>query len=295
MKKHIFIVCLCMILCSLSFVSCAPWNTFEDLTEEFSVEQTDPEAEETTTGVEFDSIDQETSITILQYEWDGWGVSGKTLTNGALALRLIRSLDKMPTSGEWVEAVSDEVVTPGPGQYSIQRGTMWIEVGDAIFRVMRDTDQIIRVDRHMGAGYVLEADEAFWEDLYNAWYYYPMDYYKVVYENGELTTTHKYVGNSSVKIDVKSIVISPDATSHHDEDHTVTLELCSSIDQTIELYFDSHQSSDNFGSMELLEYELEKDTPITVEIPFSGWQNHRYWLTISADNTTVEVTIEPAA
>ena len=41
--------------------------------------------------------------------------------------------------------------------------------------------------------------------------------------------------------------------------------------------------------------ELKKDVPQTVELSFGGWPSYPYWIYIKADNTKVNITINPLA
>ena len=125
----------------------------------------------------------ETTVKFLQYTWDGWGVSSKTVSTCDEAYAIIDALDKMSETGERVAKISNKTVSEGGGELPVERGTMWLEVGSKIYRIDRDSKKICRVDGHLGRGYVLDAPDSFFTLVYNAWQYYPYDYYTGYYNN----------------------------------------------------------------------------------------------------------------
>ena len=76
----------------------------------------------------------EVEITHFQYTWDGWGISTKTVGACDVAYNIIDALKAMKTTGETVPKISAEVFEIGGGQYTVERGTIWIESGNRICR-----------------------------------------------------------------------------------------------------------------------------------------------------------------
>ena len=129
------------------------------------------------------------------------------------------------------------------------------------------------------------------KDVNDAWRYAPYDYYRGTYRNGEKTVNleNVYQASTTVAMCVKDIHVE----SSHDPHNTITLELTSTVDQTVELKLSCQQSDDNltWGDDEIL--ELKKDVPQTVELEFGGWKDTRYWIYMEAANSKAEITIEP--
>lgn len=233
----------------------------------------------------------ETEIRLLQYTWDGWGIATKTVGDCDAANRIRDALDAMQETGETAPKISDDTLQLGGGQYPVDRGTMWIEWEDRIWRLNPESVQLCLVQTHLGEGRILEMPEGFLKDVNNAWRYAPYDYYRATYRNGEKTVNleNVYQASTTVAMCVKDIHVE----SSHDPHNTITLELTSTVDQTVELKLSCQQSDDNltWGDDEIL--ELKKDVPKTVELEFGGWKDARYWICMEAANTKAEIIIEP--
>ncbi len=233
----------------------------------------------------------EVEIKLLQYTWDGWGISQKTVGACDVAYSIIDALKAMKETGETVPMISDEVFEIGGGQYAAERGTMWIESGNKIYRLTPDLSQICLVETHFGEGKVLEITDAFKTNVNNAWHYAPYDYYKGTYNKGDYTVnlTSVFKSGSTVQLSIKKIQIE----SGYDPNNTITVELISSVDQEVNIKLHCQQSDDNLAAGDYRTVQLKKGEPTTVDLTFGGWPNFTYWVYIEADYTKAEITINP--
>lgn len=230
-------------------------------------------------------------VKLLRYTWDGWGISAKTVGACDAAYNIIDALKNMKETGETVPKISDAVLEAGGGEYPVERGTMWIESENKIYRLTSDLSQICLVEAHLGAGKVLEITEEFKTDVNNAWYYAPYDYYKGTYNKGDNTVEMKNVfkSDSSLQLSVKKIYVE----SSSDPQNTITVELISTVDQEVNLKLHCQQSDDNLAAGDFKTVQLKKGVPATVELTFGGWSSFRYWVYIEAGYTKAEITINP--
>jgi len=234
----------------------------------------------------------EVEVKLLQYTWDGWGISTKTVGACDVAYNIIDALKAMKETGETVPKISDEVFEIGGGQYAAERGTMWIESGNKIYRLTPDLSQICLVETHFGEGKVLEITDAFKTSVNNAWYYAPYDYFKGTYNKGDSTVELNSVFKSGSSIDISIKEIKVDSSSY-DPFNTILVELISSVDQKVAVKLHCQQSDDNLARGDAKTVELKKGVPTTVELGFGGWPNFTYWVYIEADFTKAEITINP--
>ena len=94
-------------------------------------------------------------LRLLRYTWDGWGISVKDITPGDVADAIIKALDTAKETGKTEQKISDDVIEVGGGDYPAERGTMWIEVDNKIYRLTPDLSQISLVETHFGKGQLL--------------------------------------------------------------------------------------------------------------------------------------------
>ena len=233
----------------------------------------------------------EVEIKLFQYTWDGWGISTKTVGACDVAYNIIDALKAMKETRETVPKISDDVFEIGGGQYSAERGTMWIESAGKIYRLTPDLSQICLVETHFGEGKVLEITDEFKTNVNNAWHYAPYDYYKGTYNKGDYTVdlTSVFRSGSTVQLSIKKIQIE----SGYDPNNTITVELISSVDQEVNIKLHCQQSDDNLAAGDYRTVQLKKGEPTTVDLTFGGWPNFTYWVYIEADYTKAEITINP--
>lgn len=237
----------------------------------------------------------EGKIRILQYTWDGWGISYKTIEDCDTLYNIIDYLKNAKETGKTTEKISDDVLELGGGEYPVERGTMWIEWGNKIYRLSHDRALLCLVDTHFGEGEALEVTEEFLTNVNNAWYYVPYDYYIGTYRNSDDTFEFKHIfeSPSSVQITVKSIEIANGSDFGDGAVNKITVELLSTTDQEITIDLDCRQSDDNLGEGDSKTVQLKKDVPVTVELSFSGWSDFYYWIYIKADYTMARIEIYP--
>lgn len=237
----------------------------------------------------------EGKIRILQYTWDGWGISYKTIEDCDTLYNIIDYLKNAKETGKTTEKISDDVLELGGGEYPVERGTMWIEWGNKIYRLSHDRALLCLVDTHFGEGEVLEVTEEFLTNVNNAWYYVPYDYYIGTYNKSDDSFEYKHIfeSPSSVQITVKSIEIANGSDFGDGAVNKITVELLSTTDQEVQIDLDCRQSEDNLGLGDSKTVQLKKDVPVTVELSFIGWSDFCYWIYIQVDYTMARIEIHP--
>lgn len=233
----------------------------------------------------------QSAIKMMRYNWDGYGISTKRIETSDLVYAIIDAAEKLTETGETVEKISDAVVDENSTELPIERGTLWLEIGSKIYRIDPDFEQLCRVDGHLGRGYVMNASEQFKKMIINAWQYYPYDYYAGNYNNetNEIKLNHVYNAPSTVQVQIKKVEIVND----YDPKNKITLELISTVDQSVSISLLCSQSNDNLADGDRKEIVLTAEEPEAVELTFGGWKDFNYWIDISIDNTRINLRIEP--
>ena len=233
----------------------------------------------------------QTVLKMLQYSWDGWGISVKSLKASAAVNNVVDALKELKETGEIAPKISDDELEPGPSNYPVKRGTMWIENDGKIYRLGPSMSDICLVETHFGKGKVLEITDELRTAASRAWSYAPRDYHKGVYNKGDKTVelTNVFDSTSSVELRIKSICIE----AEYNPQNSITIELISMIDQQITIDLDCQCSVDYLAEGDNKTVWLSKDIPTTVELTFDGWETSRYWVYIRADNTVVEIEVNP--
>ena len=233
-----------------------------------------------------------TTVKFVQYDWSGWGLSTKNVSDCEAAYDIIEELRSLKQTGKTVPQISSKSLYDGISEDVVERGTLWLEVGSKIYRIESDTKELCLVDGHLGKGYVLDASSEFISLIYKVRQYHPYDFYVGNYSVAadELELDNVYEADSTVDIKVKKIEIGEG--DQFEPVNKITLELLSETEQTLSIALETQQSSDNFASMESLEVTLEEGKAETVEISFGGWQNYDYYVTVTADNTRISITID---
>ncbi len=232
----------------------------------------------------------ETTVKMLQYAWSGAGVSSKTISTCDIAYLIIDALAAMPETGETVEKISDDSIDGYLYESPVPRGTVWLEIGSKIYRIDPNFTELCRVETHLGAGVVLDASGNVFKMIYDALHYYPYDFYTGTYNNntGEIELNNVFEADSTVEVNVKKLKVEKEFNSVN----TITIELISSVDQKISIRLDSAQSDDNLAAGDYKEIELTKGKAEALELSFGGW-SYSYWITITVDNTRINLMIEP--
>ena len=228
-------------------------------------------------------------IKLMQYAWSGWGIKSKLIENEA-AESLLKKLDAMTETKETVDKLSDDIMKEGTAPHlSAERGTMWIETADKIYRITPDRSKIYLVERHFGKGTRLEITEEFEKELNDAWHYWPYDYWLGTYENKKFSISHVYPAESDITVTVKNIYVE----KKYDPQNKITVELCSLRNQTVRAFAKCYLSDDNLARSDFKDIHLKANTPQTVELSFGGWEDTRYWVTTGSGNTMITITINP--
>lgn len=230
-------------------------------------------------------------IVLYRYSWDGWGISSKIVGASDVACNIAEALENMKETHLRSPKISDDIFQLGSYYGPAERGTLWIEYGGKIYRMTPDLSQVCLVDTHFGEGKLLAMPEGFVRDVSNAWHYAPYDYYLGTYNPGDKTVelTNVFEADSTVQMRVKAIYVE----SNYDPKNTITLELISEIDQELRVGLDCRASADNLGLGDSKTLQMKKNTPVTVELTFSGWHKYAYWIYIGADKTVAEIKINP--
>ena len=230
-------------------------------------------------------------IRILRYSWDGWGISTKSVKDCDAVYNIINALENAKETGKTVCKISDQPLEIEGGEYPAERGTMWIEWEDKIYRLTPELTELCIVETHLGEGKVLEIPDGFTKDVNDLWHYAPYDYYVGTYdkENSEVVLTNVFSSDSSVRISVKDIYIE----NTYSPKNTVTVELVSDTDRELTIYLECRQSEDNLAEGDAKTVKLQKGVPATVELTFGGWRDFRYLVYIQADLTKAVITVNP--
>ena len=232
-----------------------------------------------------------TPVTLLLHNWDGYGVSYKTISECSLSCSIIDLLNGMTETGETVDMISDETVNQGSTLLPVDGGTKWLEVGSKIYRISPDFSKIYLVDSHLGGGSAMSMDEELRDMLVSAWYYHPYDYYIGAYDNNtrEINLDHVYDADTTVHVHISSINVK----NEHDPSNKINIELLSTVDQTVTVSLDCQQSADNLAQGASQSVTLTAGKSKSVNLDFGGWKYHSYDIRISVDNTVVSLTIIP--
>ena len=231
------------------------------------------------------------AIKMMLFNWDGYGISTKWIATCDLAYSIIDALEEMRETGETVDKISDDVVNENTTHPPIECGTMWIELGSKIYRMDRNSTQLCRVEGHLGKGYVMNASEQLKKMINDAWQYHPYDYYTGSYNNetNKIEINHVYDAPTDVHVHIKEVEVVND----YDPKNKITIELISTIDQTISVRLNCSQSDDNLAEGDAKDVTLQAGKPETVELTFGGWKDFNYWIDIKVDNTRINLRIEP--
>ncbi|MBR3299399.1 MAG: hypothetical protein IKI64_09400 [Clostridia bacterium] len=233
----------------------------------------------------------DTPIKVIRYAPDGWGTVFKTIPPCRLSTMIINGISAADETGEVSEKLSDGEIIEGSCILPAEPGTIWIEVNSDVYRVSPDRDELWRVEGHLGAGRKLEASDELMRSISAAWFYYPYNFFSGHYDNasGKLEMKNSYSAASSVEIRIKRIKIQKSSNPKN----RIVLELISPVDQTLEIKLNCQQSLDNLALGDSKQVELQANKPKKVELGFGGWKDFSYWITITADNTRLSITINP--
>ena len=274
--KKILAFMLALMLCFSLLVSCNLLGG-EQESEESATGQKEPE--ESSSRAEDGETEKEPAIRMMKYNVFYCDISTKSIYAGELADAIIEGIEALEPTGETVEKISDEAVDQYSQDLPVAFETMWLEIGDNIYRIDPE-GKIYLVESHLGAGVALETmSEELNVDINKAWFFYPRDYYMGTYynETNEIELKNTYSTQHMIEVNVKDIEIL--STCHHDEVNKITVELISTVDGTFDIDWRSEASSDNIGSMGDTCVELKAGEMQTVELTFCGWDDF-YWLYI---------------
>lgn len=230
-----------------------------------------------------------TSVKLMQYRWDMYGVSTKTVSDCDLAYSIADALESATETGETAAKISNKSVDERSGKLPVEPGTMWIEAGGKIYRTDPSLTQLYRVDKHLGKGDILNMSDELRTMLTNAWHYHPYDYYRGTYtiKTDSPETEHVYSAPTAVQMKVQKL----DVKNEWHSTNSITLELCSTQNIAVSVDLHCQRSDDDLAAGDYAEIFLEAGVPQTVELTFGGWPDSWYWVTITADNTRLELKI----
>ena len=232
----------------------------------------------------------ETVRMILYHQYGSDMVYDTKTISGAAANAIIELVENLETTGEIEEKISDEkadwdsVYLPN---ISAESGTMWIEIGENLYRTTWEYDTICRVEEPLGEGVVLNLTEECASELSDMWYYYPHDYWAGTYENGVLEMFHRYVSDTDVEVVVKKLQFAS-------KENVIELELTSDVDQKIIVGWESSNGCDHYGTMDSKEVSLKAGESKVIQLEFEGLnysRPHRYWLVISIGLTKLDIEL----
>ena len=115
-----------------------------------------------------------------------------------------------------------------------------------------------------------------------------MDCWYGTYKEGKLSMEHRYEAETTVTVNIVSMNVIKDL---HPE-NSMTVELTSTIDQTVHISLDCWSSSDNLSTGDKKDVEVVAGQPKTVELTFGGFP-FTYDVVIRVDNTSVKLVVDP--
>ena len=208
---------------------------------------------------------------------------------------------ELKPTGEVAEKLADEPIdwenTNGL-DLPIEFNTWWIEVGDLIYRVNKQRDQICIVDTHLGSGLVLEHDEELMKYLISVYNHWPNNGSLITYDKDNLKLDddrcfipdNSYFGDSKVDIYLWDGSFNFDVPKY--EYYEVKFKVVAREDVNEQVVVHSYQSEDNIGSYKVYDVKLKKGQAAYVSGKFSGWSSGGFWLEIEMSNTVVTVYFE---
>ncbi len=234
----------------------------------------------------------EAGVKMLRYRWDGYGIAYKEIYTCDLGYAIIECLSGLQETGEGIPEISDDIVDESTGELPITPGMVWLECGSVgLFRLNPAMNEICKVQTHLGEGKVLQMTETLAELLRQAWYYYPNDFWAGEYENGAVFLRQVYKMDSAVEwVSIDGIHIENKIDSHN---NTISLRILASESKKVSICLRSYQSDDNLGSDDVKEIELVKGRETKVDFTFFGFYNYPYWVSVTVDNTKIDLTIDP--
>ena len=215
-------------------------------------------------------------------------MDSKTVT-GEMAGAITDLMENLNETGELADKISDEEVELNSVYASslpVDGGTMWVETEDSIYRISPERNQICRVDTYLGEGVILDFTAECWNEIHDAWYYWPLDYWSGTYENGKLNLSHIYAAETDIKATVKSINFNPIINS-------IKLDLVSDENQIVEIHWESYRG-DHYGTIDSREVALIAGWKSPVELYFEGLPYsapYSYSLSIRIGNAVIDILI----
>ena len=234
----------------------------------------------------------ETGFMMLRHNWDGYSIGRKEVKDCDLGYAILDCLSKLSETGEVIPKISDDIIDEFSKELPTERGTVWLECGSVgLFRLDPSMTEICKVETHLGEGTVLKMTDTLEELLKQAWYYHPNDYWSGSYENGKITLNQLYKNTSAVEwLEIEKIFVE---NIHHAENNKITLRIEGAQSKTVKVKLQCYQSYDNLSIGDSKEIELISGEETIVELKFGGFYNHTYQLSITIDNTRINLTIDP--
>ena len=261
---------------------------------ESNIAQIESDTEEKESGnntEENSAVIENSRVIIHRYDWSGYGLGTKVIEECDMSDHLSRALSETELTGNIAPAVSSEPFDKNADGFPVERGTVWLEIGERIYRATPDLSKIYLVDGHFGEGRELDVSDEIKRAIGDALSYHPYDYYVGTYRSGDGTTSleHKYEAQSRLDLKIVSMTLSGKSYGGYDN---IVIEVTAKEDGVYEIHADSYQSDDNLGSFEICELALKKGETATATFDLFGWGS-RYFIRIRADNTQIELTVEP--
>lgn len=219
------------------------------------------------------------------------------------ATAIINLLEGLEETGEPAPMISTEEFDLQATHYTteIDYHSMWIEANNKIYRIVKNYDyqndrytikSICRVETHFGSGIYLKSNLEFEEQFFDAFRYWPYDYWYGEYnpsKSDTLTIEHCYTADSKLQIVVKNIVIDK-GKNRYEHSGRITVEITSKTDQELTLGLRCQQSDDNMGIGDAETLTLQANIPQTVELSFRMGSNS-YYITIWEGLTYIRINL----
>lgn len=228
------------------------------------------------------------TVTVLYYKNSFYGAAYKEIT-GEVAQKLIFKLQTAAETTKRAPKLADGEFSDNPID-GVPLRTVWLEVGDDLYRINEDRTQLCRVETHYGEGRILKPSADLFELIGPVLTYWPNNCYSGIYRDGTLTLTHVYKTEPTVDVTVTDLEVGEaDEEYQH---YTITLRLYSKTYQTFQTHIESG-GGDLFYTLDGDIMELRPGWAKTITMEFQCPKNHSVCgVTIGVANTRIDLRIE---
>lgn len=214
-----------------------------------------------------------------------YGLDGKEIT-GATAGAIARRLELLQPTGEIQPAMFEQ--DPGNDGFYENSGTIWIRANGNVYRILDGDTQICSVEDYFGEGTLLTKDESLYREIRYAFSYWPTDTWRGYYYDQRMEISHMYAAETTVTLNVKDFYVK----QKEEEYGKIILELVSSVDQTVELRWETARSEDNIGGSDTQTITFRAGEKQELELSFWEFSDGEWYnLYIRVANTRLDILV----